>query len=264
MQILKNHGNNHIFSVTCYICSRDEAEHHEDPQHGDDGGPAALCPPSRHCRAPQGFAPQASPQGKLHHHQLTQLLSSSLRGTWCTAEWNHHNGNVQTGSSAVWWLQPWEGSSVPLQHSVMPMRQWKPTLWNVGVPTFSLCCKICTYAWGFTGLLPSEGEMDFPSGEMLLLPRAQIGIHCSHHHGKYKQQFLCSCWPSLAPKETTLSEFHLSSLLGAEERWNSSSHWLAVLLLPAPKPRNANVSWEKWFRFVHFQFSVSAYHLNAD
>lgn len=157
IQMLKNRGNNHIFSVTCYICSRDEAEHHEDPQHGDDGGPVALSPPSRHCQVPQGFTPRASTQGNLHHHQLTQLLSSSLRGTWCTAEWNH-NGNVQTGNSVVWWLQPWEASSVPLQHSGTPMRRCKPTLWNMEP----------SYAWGFAGPLPSEGEMDFLRGEMLL------------------------------------------------------------------------------------------------
>ena len=33
--------------VTCYISSGDEAEHHEDPQeHGADGGPDALSPPT--------------------------------------------------------------------------------------------------------------------------------------------------------------------------------------------------------------------------
>lgn len=116
--------------VTCYISSRDEAEHHEDPhEHGANGGPDALSPP------PPGTV--TSPRAL--HHQLSFLV-----GPACTLRCLHNFSppsaahDTQPSETTVIAMLEQEVKSfddfshrkLPLQSSVTPKRQWKPTFQN--------------------------------------------------------------------------------------------------------------------------------------
>lgn len=159
--------------VTCYISGGDEAEHHEDPQeHGANGGPDALSPP------PPGTV--TSPRASYHQPSFPV-------GPGCTLSCSH---NFSPPPSAAHDTQPSETTvmamleqevklfddfrMLPLQSSVTPENQWKPTFQNKNLCP---CIARCMLVSGALQGCFSQWEMDFPRGAVLLFYQEYIQIY---------------------------------------------------------------------------------------